>query len=177
MTTPEPLNYLTPGAVPPPKRLRRGFLGWLIFLGVAALLFVWLKQANPGSPAIPLSDFYQQFNVGNVAVVYVADDAVAGHLAKPVTIGGQIVYQFRAYLPPGTGSNWAFTQFLLEKSSPGTVIAAEPVNNVLNNVILPFIPWLLIFFFIWFFVFRQLRKNNASRQPMPVVVVNPEEAR
>jgi len=32
----------------------------------------------------------------------------------------------------------------------------------MSNVVLPFVPWLLIFLFIWFFVFRQLRKNSLQ---------------
>ena len=36
------------------------------------------------------------------------------------------------------------------------------------------VTWLLILAFIWFFVFRQLRKNAAARTPMPVIIVNPE---
>jgi hypothetical protein len=37
----------------------------------------------------------------------------------------------------------------------------------------PLIPWLLIFGFIWFFVFRQLRMQGVrGQQPTPVYVVN-----
>ena len=53
------------------------------------------------------------------------------------------------------------------------VVRGAPSNNLVTNVLLPFIPWLLILFFIWFFVIRALGKNNAGKTPMPVVVMNP----
>ena len=35
----------------------------------------------------------------------------------------------------------------------------------------------LILAFIWFFVFRQLRRNSVQpKQPIPVIIVNPERA-
>lgn len=169
-----PLDYAS--APPPgPVRIRfgRGLVGWLIFVAVAALLFVWLKQGNPGQPTIALSDFYKQLNNNNVSMISIDGDAVEGVLRRPVSLGGVNVVRFRADLPAGTAGNWTFTQFLLE-TSPATTIRAATTNNVLTNFVLPFIPWLLIVAFIWFFVFRQLRKNTAARTPMPVIIVNPE---
>ena len=47
-------------------------------------------------------------------------------------------------------------------------------NNLLLNILVPLIPWLLIFFFIWFFVFRVLRRAQTTpAEPMRVIVVNP----
>src|SRR5258708_2374351 len=62
---------------PGPKRTRpglgnggmkfgRGLLGWLLFVAVAALLFVWLKQATPGNSTIPFNNFWQQVESTNI---------------------------------------------------------------------------------------------------------------
>jgi ATP-dependent Zn protease len=170
MSLPPTLDY---SQSQPRARLGRGLLAWVIFILVAIFLFFWLKQATPGVPAVAISDFYMQLKAGNVAAIDVDTDEIDGNLRRPVMINGATVVRFRTYLPQGTGSGWRFTQSLLD-ASPGTLIRAEPSNNFLTNFILPFIPWLLILAFIWFFVFRQLRRGNAGRQPMPVVIVNPE---
>ena len=39
---------------------------------------------------------------------------------------------------------------------------AENNQNLLSTILIPLIPWLLIFAFIWFFVFRQLRNSAGA---------------
>jgi preprotein translocase subunit YajC len=51
----------------------------------------------------------------------------------------------------------------------------ETSANLLVNVLLPLVPWFLIFAFIWFFVFRQLRRAQPGEpKPAPVYIVTPE---
>ena len=172
MTQGAPLDYATPLPTPPRRiRLTGGLLGWLIFVAFVALVFTWLKQSTPGVPAVPLSTFFAEVKSHNLTSVEIDGDEIAGKFAAPITFGGARVYRFRTELPAGTGGNWAFTQWLLE-NSPATDVRAMPTNGVLNNFILPLVPWVMILAFIWFFVFRQLR--NRGTKPMQVVLVNPE---
>jgi ATP-dependent Zn protease len=54
-------------------------------------------------------------------------------------------------------------------------VRVENNPNLFVNLVLPLVPWLLIFLFIWFFVFRQLRKASPQpTKPMPVYIINPE---
>src|SRR5207247_1206744 len=48
-----------------------------------------------------------------------------------------------------------------EAKDRAIAVKVENNTNLILQVLLPLIPWLLIFGFIWFFVFRQLR-NSAS---------------
>jgi ATP-dependent Zn protease len=152
-------------------QLSRGLLGWLIFVGVAAVLFAFLRQAHSNDTPITLSDFYAELKAGNVAKVGIDDDSINGSFRTAVNTGGRPVLSFRANLPPGASG--VITRMVLE-ASPPVVVQSAPTNAVLTNVILPFIPWLLILLFIWFFVFRNLRRNAAQGVPTPVVIVNPE---
>jgi len=143
-------------------RFGRGLLGWLLFVAVAALLFVWLKQQSPGSTTISLNAFWQQVEHTNIEKMVVDADEVQGKLKVEQLINGQHVTSFKTNLPGGTSQNWQFTKDLLDKTGATTDIRAEPTNNILVNFILPFIPWLLILAFIWFFVFRQLRNSAGA---------------
>jgi cell division protease FtsH len=139
----------------------RGLLGWLIFVAVAALLFVWLKQANPGSATISLSDFYREVKSANIEKITIDDAEVDGKLKSAKVMGTQTVTNFRVYTPPQMGT-WEFVKDVLDKVGGTADVRAEPTNNILMNFILPFIPWLLILAFIWFFVFRQLRNSAGA---------------
>lgn len=170
MSEPMPLGYATPQPPRPRRRFSRGLLGWLIFVGVAAVLFAQLRQSNHQYTPIPLSDFYGQVKAGNVAKLVISEDSIEGYFRTPVTFGPTSVLNFQTNLP--LGATGTITQMLLQ-ASPTIVIQAEPTNPFLSNFALPFIPWVLILGFIWFFVFRKSR-NAAQRLPTPVVIVNPE---
>ena len=158
---------------PSPKRNRpglsnggmkfgRGLMGWLLFVALAALLFVWLKQQNPGAVTIPLNSFMQQVESAKIEKLVIDGNEVTGKLKSEELINGQKVTNFRTYLPDGTAQNWQFTDTIIQKTGKTTEIRAEPTNNILINFVLPFIPWLLILAFIWFFVFRQLRNSAGA---------------
>lgn len=166
----QPLDYAAP-QTSQPGRFRREWAGWIIFGGLAVFLFIWLKQQNSGVTSIPLSTFYAQMRADNISRVTIDGDELDGTFRAPVAMGASRVANFRTYLPTGAGGSWAFAQWLMDTSRK-TVVRAEPANNFLINSILPLVPWVLIFCFIWFFVFRRLR-NQRLGQPMPVVIVNP----
>ena len=162
-----PLSYYGPPPappIPPPKSFRRGFLGWVLFLGVCVLLFLLLSQRSPtprGSP-IALSEFTSRLESNQVHAVTVSTDELRGEFLSAQSLpDGRTVLYFRTPLPPGTADSWPFLEWLLSHRG-GAVVSVEPQpNSLVANILLPLIPWLLIFGFIWFFVFRQLR--NAAR--------------
>lgn len=170
---PLPLPYASPGAGP--QHGSRKWIGWVLFGGIAVVLFMImaLGQQSPARSTIPLSDLSDQLEKGNVKRVIVDGDELTGTLTSPRLINGQRITAFRTYLPTGSGGSWTFAQWLLANRN-GAQVAAVPNNGILVNLVLPFIPWLLILVFIWFFVFRQLRRQNDRREPIKVVIVNPE---
>ena len=142
-------------------RFGRGLMGWLLFVAVAILLFVWLKQANPSSAVIPINTFWQQAKAHNIEKLSIDDAEVTGKFKNAVTIDGRPSPQFKMYIPQGM-ANWEFVNSLLNEMGTTTEIKAEPTNNFLVNFVLPVIPWLLIVVFIYFFVFRQLRNSAGA---------------
>ena len=85
----------------------------------------------------------------------------------------------QAYASGGsTGGKWrswagwllfgglALILFMLMNQRPAPrptppIVPPPPAQNWVNNILLPVIPWVLIFGVIWFFVFRQLRRGGA----------------
>lgn len=171
MTQPyyQPVPYASPGAFPPPKRGRR-LWGWILFGALAVMLFVLLRQQKSNYQPISLSQFYDDLQAGKLGFVSIEPDEVSGRYLGLSFANSPF---FRADLPAGTGSNWSFTQWVLQNRH-GATVRSDNNSNLLVQFILPLVPWLLIFFFIWFFVFRQLRKNvEARKHPVEVVILNP----
>jgi ATP-dependent Zn protease len=154
----------------------------MLVIAVAVVLVIALTAFNLiGSSAVPpyrdvsLSDFHSQLLANNVIWLQLDGDSIEGQFG-PIGIAGVPRGLFRTQVPVGTSGNWAFTQWILDHSGSARVT----VNNnssLLVNLVVPLIPWLLIFLFIWFFVFRrvmQIAKIKASAPanyyppPMPV---------
>ena len=170
MTVPPqpPLAYYgpTPPAPLKPKSIRRGVFGWLLFIGVCTVLFLLLSKRSPQQRGqrIPLSEFAARLEANQVRSLTISSDEIRGDLLGP---DGNSVTPFRTALPPGTADSWPFLEWLLAHRG-GAVVSVEPqANSYVLNILLPVIPWLLIFAFIWFFVFRSLR--NAGRTQHTVI--------
>ena len=73
--------------------------------------------------------------------------------------------QFKVEIPAGNAQQWQMTQYLLSKANEKgrvTTLRAENSQSLVVNILVPLIPWLLIFGFVWFFVFRQLRNSAGA---------------
>jgi ATP-dependent Zn protease len=162
---PQPLHYLGQTPAPPPRRLRLGgSFGWVLLIGIAVMLFMLLSTKNRTYKTLPLSEFKARLEAKEVESASIEGDEIAGTLAN-----GPAGVEFRTPLPPGLSGNWDFIRWLLERAGPHTVVQVRSQNNYVVNILLPLIPWVLIFGFIWFFVFRQLRRAGGQ----PHVITGP----
>jgi len=180
------MNYAQPYpafAPPPPRRFARGVFGWVLFIGMAVMLFVLLSKNNASGSDISLNELQDQFEKNNVAEVVIDADVLRGRLRAPISIAANSVpvTRFSCSVPTGSSANWSYVQWVMaEAKGAGATVRVENSSGLLMNVFLPLVPWILIFGFIWFFVLRQLR-NAKTRPPAPgapgaeplrVVVVN-----
>jgi cell division protease FtsH len=145
-------------------RVGRGLLGWVLFIGLAIMLFMLINRNSKNYQSIPISVFEADLAHGDVKSLVIDGDNITGEFNSKLTVPGSSVQvtNFQVTYPTGTfsgGSN--ALQHILDKSNGATVDARND-NNLLLNILLPLVPWLLIFGFIWFFVFRQLRNSAGA---------------
>ena len=165
---------MAPPAPAPRVKFSRSLFGWILFIGLAVMLFFVLKTQDRVYKSIPLSEFIDRLEDKQIGWIRLEENEISGRFLRPQTLAdGSTGRDFRTHLPAGMGADWGFVQHLLEKSRGNAVVEARAENNLLVNILLPIIPWLLIFGFIWFFVFRQLRKANAAQPAVagPAVAV------
>jgi cell division protease FtsH len=144
----------------PGLRFGRGLFGWVLAVGVVIML-ITLMQMKGKAPTISLSELTNQLKENNVQSVMIDGDEVEGKLIAPKVIGTDKVTDFRTPIGPNATSNWDFTAWLLANRGEAEV-KVDNNQNLLINMLLPLIPWVLIFGFIWFFVFRQLRNSAGA---------------
>lgn len=162
----------------PAPASRYGLLGWVLFVGLAIMIIFLVKNSRRQTPSVSLGFFSSQLQRGNVDWVDIGKDYVTGEFTSPQNFNNQNVTRFHCPLPEGTTAHWEFSQWVLENASNSRV-GVEPSNDAFMNILVPLIPWFLIFGFIYFFVFRQIRKSSqgtTTAPPVRVVVVGQEPA-
>jgi cell division protease FtsH len=145
-----------------PMRMGRGLFGWVLFVALAIMLYLIMR--NPKHDYFPISftNFETLLQQNHVKTFVIDGDTVTGQIKPGSTLGKSSSDWFTTDYPTGTfsGSSGYLSHLMGERGdAEGT---AENSNNLLLNILIPLVPWLLIFAFIWFFVFRQLRNSAGA---------------
>jgi len=141
----------------------RGLLGWVLFIALAVMLFVLLNQGNRNQPMIAYSEFESRLEADKVAKAEIEGDKLVGEFIGPgEVIDGNptAVTKFYTELPAGSVASGMYDRILDKRKNAKVTFRNN--QNLLLNILVPLIPWLLIFGFIWFFVFRQLRNSAGA---------------
>ncbi|MCC7350320.1 MAG: ATP-dependent zinc metalloprotease FtsH [Phycisphaerales bacterium] len=144
-------------------RMGRGLFGWILFVGLAIMLFVLLNSKNRQVTEIPFSDFMTRLEADQVKSFTISGSEANGEFRTEMPVEGQSqkVKAFRVKLSTdGPVSEQMVIQ--LNAKRHNAVLTMEDSQNLLINLLVPLVPWLLIFGFIWFFVFRQLRNSAGA---------------
>ncbi len=141
-------------------RFGRGLFGWVLLIGLAIMLFLLIKGRGPTRTEIDYSDFRHRLERGDVVKLVIEGNEGHGEMREP-----EGVKDFRVKLsnePVLSDDALERLQAVARSSGTNPVISLKESSTLFINVLLPLIPWLLIFGFIWFFVFRQLRNSGGA---------------
>src|SRR5690349_8533301 len=128
-------------------RMGRGLFGWVLFIALAVMLIMLLNKGSTQFANVAFSDFWSHLNQDHVAKVILEGDKLTGEFTGPQNLGGQSgVVKFQTVLPAGA-AGWEFLRDLLNAKGNARV-EVENSQNLLINIVVPLIPWLLIFGFI-----------------------------
>ncbi len=144
-------------------RVPRGLFAWVLFISLLIMLVMLLRSTGPNSQQIPISDFETLLKNDHVQEFTIDGNDVEGQVKENIQIPGAPAgtHFFKTEYPEGTFSNGTYLAQLMTMHGDSKVDAKNE-SNLLINILLPLVPWLLIFGFIWFFVFRQLRNSAGA---------------
>jgi len=135
-------------------RMSRGVFGWMAFI-LCTLLLVMVVMQNTEHPAkLTLKQFDKHMKDDNIVRATIQDGKILGELR--VVRGVNEKKEFEVTIPAGGDVQMEFYREL-QQYCPSAEIEAEIQDTTLMNLLITLIPWILIFAFLWFFIFRQLR--------------------
>src|SRR3954470_12328882 len=83
-------------------RFGRGVLGWFLFIGLAVMLFMFVKGQTRGVTQIDLSRFKAELENGKIKELVIEGDDIHGMFREKVLgTNGQEIEQFRTSVPSG----------------------------------------------------------------------------
>jgi cell division protease FtsH len=167
--TPKKNGRPTPGSGGPNgggMKVGRGLFGWVVFIALAVMLLIILTKNNRGSTNIDISELKQQFDTGNVESITIDGETLRGVFRTPIAFNGpQKVQNFRTEVPTGSAP-WEVCKWVLDQSGKAGASAAsvkiENSGSYFTALVVPLIPWLILFGFVWFFILRQLRNSAGA---------------
>ncbi|MEX0834003.1 MAG: ATP-dependent zinc metalloprotease FtsH [Actinomycetota bacterium] len=134
-----------------PEAKRRFPIWWLIPAGIIVLL-LWQSVDTARYQTIAYSDFVEKVEAGQVESAQISETAVTGGFRSD----GRVI-DFRATLPPNFDTS-QLTKFLDEKG-----VEYEGVQpNGFTSFLLTWIPTLLIFGLIYYFLIRRMSGAGAA---------------
>ena len=144
----------------------RGLFAWVFLITIGAIFLYWMKVHPQEYRQIPLDQFMAMSKGNKVQSVTIENDEVMGQFVDPQSIRLSAtktdkILKFKADLPPGAASQWAFVQWLYDNHG-NAVIEVENTNGIVMQFLVPLLPWLLIIGFAYFFLFRQLRNSAGA---------------
>ncbi len=142
-----------------PMRMSRGAVGWIVFIAFALMLVMLLTNRFPKNTPITLNDFLSYVANGQIESVQIKEDMIIGQL-KPQAAEGQglgATLRFEVRIHPELMSD-----IVAELRKTDATFDIKPAGNLLVQVLVALLPWVLIFAFIWFFVFRQIRSASGG---------------
>src|SRR3984957_5221177 len=151
------------GMNPNGMRFSRGLFGWVVFIALAAMMFMIFRQNSGRYEYIKLGQFEQDLDAKRIATVEISGDEIDGTYRPGAVKQGQKA-EFDTTVPTGTfQSGGDYLDRILDKAkAAGTDVNVANSPNILINVLLPFVPWLIIFAVIYFVLFRQLRGSGGA---------------
>ncbi len=148
-------------------RFSRSMLGWILILSIAVLIFVVFHEKNGAPDEVKYSDFITYLNKDNVQSIVVKDDGTLVFALREGTPGEPKVSANATKakitrIPVTALDGYGWNYFSQEAIKHGAEFDSKQTSNLLFQILISFLPYLLIFVVIWFFFLRQIRSAGGG---------------
>ncbi|MBI4579078.1 MAG: ATP-dependent zinc metalloprotease FtsH [Planctomycetes bacterium] len=138
-----------------PMRMSRGVLGWVVFIVFSLMLVMMVMNQMNSRDRLSMDAFLAELEDGNISKIVFEGSRITGERKHVPSPNQQKDFEVEWL---SQSMDWEFTQHILQLArKSGTEVRTDNNTGVFFNLLISIVPWILVFAFIWFFVFRQLR--------------------
>jgi len=142
-------------------KMSRNLVSWLVLMGLAMALLVLLRASVAQPKEVSISEFWKLVKNQQITKLVIKEDGTlegTRKWAQGDPAGGAEV-RFSVSYPREAIDNDFIKD--LERTLPDADVKHEKTSQYIGWLI-GLLPWLLIFGFIWFFIFRQIRNVSGG---------------
>ncbi len=152
------------GAPIPPRRMKmsRGVMSWIGFLLIAMMIALVVSQGYVAPQEISIDTFWKHAAAGRFASIVLSDDEITGEFSDKAQGRPQGRATPRFKVVYNTTGRLSEIEEKLRKTCPATEIKYIPSSTPYMNLLIGIVPWILIFGFIYFMIFRHLRASAGG---------------
>ena len=146
----------------PAPRFSRNVMSWMLLLATAMLLLALLSKSMAPPETLTLSEFDALLKNRQIKTAVIHDGGVIDGekiLGEGEPAGSSERYQ--VHYPPSAIDKDFVDETIAAVSEAGGKAEYEPQNQVML-FLLSLLPWVLVFGFIWFVIFRQIRASGGG---------------
>jgi len=145
----------------PNAKVSRNLVHWLVLLGLVMVLVALLSKEFAAAKKLTIDEFEDLVQEQQIAELIIKDDGYLEGVRKQADGDATTAPQQRfTVVYPREAIDGPFLARMRE-SLPGAKIEARKPNQLVL-VLVSLLPWILIFGFIWFFIFRQIRGAGGA---------------
>src|SRR5262245_21751206 len=148
-------------------RKPKGLLMFLVLIFVVIMMLLWGKTAIGGAGKIAevsVEEYLKQKSLGNVKAIRIEGDTLTADLHPGMGYvtdsGGKPYPKIRSYLPPAYLEDGPLYRSLSEGLDSKNV-DYQRQNIFFQQLLLTFLPWVIIILIVWYFFFRQIRATGG----------------
>jgi len=154
-------NQQNPQSGPPGPRMNRNMFGWLVIIGLAIFAVVMISNFQNQAEQLKWGPFINKIKSGYVdedkgIVVY--EDRIVAHLkadAPNAPPSGRVAYRSLSRTIDSAVAE------LRQMPEARDLLREEPPSGLMQ-VLIMFLPWILVLGIIWFFLFRAVRGGGGG---------------
>ncbi|MBN1490767.1 MAG: hypothetical protein JXA69_12690, partial [Phycisphaerae bacterium] len=141
--------------------MSRGIFGWVVFIFFALMLVMLLMRQMDQQQLITMSDFWRHVENDDLESLTIQDKSLKGRLKPEAVKGLNEPREFELKYPPGAIDS-TLVVWIKDKCRSIGDVKYDESGTMFVQMLITFVPWILVFAFIWFFVFRQLRSAGGG---------------
>jgi len=136
-------------------RMSRGVLGWVLFIVFSLLLVMMVMGQMDDRAKLSMDEFMTELQSGNISRITFQGDRITGERKQVDNANEPKKFEVEW---PAQAIDSKFVTYVTEQAQKsGAEVKTDNSSGVFFQVLINIVPWILVFAFIWFFVFRQLR--------------------
>ncbi len=146
----------------PNMKMSRGIFGWVVFVLFGLMLLMLLRHNMGNVDELTYTEFENMLDNGDIESITLSNDSIEGERKPREDENATTSIKFKVQYPPNAIDSKLVDSLTDRMRKHGGQVKYEPSNTLLVEALVMYLPWFMIFAFLWFFILRPMRNAGGG---------------